>query len=140
MKSIRIYCIMVFLFFVSCETRMFTGDVDCDECYTDQFTQADIVIKLNAFDEADFIWFEVYQGKVGDGSVFFADTALYTNEYFLVNVNEDYAARAVYHFGNDSIIAVDGTTVRRRLVIDFCDEDCYIVENEVIDLRLDGYE
>jgi hypothetical protein len=139
MKGLRYSLLFGVFFTLSCETKLITVGVDCDECYTDRFSQADIVIKINAFEAAEYIWLEVYEGTVDEGDLIFGDTALYTDEFFYVDVNKEYSARATYYFDSNRIVAIDGTKIRRRYVNDACESECYIIEDETIDLRLKGY-
>jgi hypothetical protein len=119
--------LMIVLLPTSCGEKIFTGDVDCSECYREKPDHADLVIDLT-FD-ADFqaVPVVVYKGDVEDNQVMCRDTAFSTPYYCYVPVNARYSVRAEYKKGASTLFAIDGTKLKILLVTDACDAECYVI-------------
>lgn len=120
----------------SCNEKIFTGDVNCDECYTDKPGNADLVINLTINNKFKAVPVTVYYDDVEDNKIVVADTAFNTPYYLYVPVNRRYSVKAEYRDDLEVIYAVDGTNLKVLSVADACEVSCYVIENENIDVRL----
>lgn len=134
----RLALIPIVLLFLcwSCSEKIFTGDVDCDECYTGKPDKADLVIDLTFNGRYSEIPVTVYKGDVEDNEVISIDTA-YSSPYLVyVPVDTRYSVKAAYKKGDVTLYAIDGTKLKLMTVSDACDEKCYIVVNDKLDARI----
>jgi hypothetical protein len=121
---------------VSCDEKVFTGDVDCDECYTEKQEEADLVIELTVNNQYPRVPVTVYNGNVEDNDIVAYDTATSSPFYFYVPTDKKYSVKAQYTTADITIYAIDGTNLKVLRVSNACDESCYVVENYDIDVRI----
>jgi len=136
MKSLKIIVPVLLISMMSCNEKIFTGNIDCDECYSDKPGNADLVIDLTINYKYPEVPVIVYKGDVEDNDIFLIDTAFASPYYVYVPVDGKYSVKAEYRTDNQVIFAVDGTNLKVLSVTDACDTKCFIVENEEMDVRL----
>jgi hypothetical protein len=120
----------------SCDEKILTGNVDCDECYLEAPGFYDLIIEVTVNNKYPEVPFIIYNGDAEDNDVVAVDTALYSPVYVYVPVNKKYSVRAEYKADNETIYALDGTNLKVLSVTDACDGKCYVVENDEMDARL----
>lgn len=126
--------ISLILVLLSCDEKIFTADVDCDECYTDEPDHADLIIDLTLNHKYRTVPVTVYEGNIEDNRIVLADTVDYSPVYVWVRVNHKYSVKAAYKDGDNVLYVVDGTNLKIKSVSDACDDGkCYIIENDHID-------
>lgn len=125
-----------FCVLTSCNEKIFTGEVNCDECYTEKPVNADLIIDLSVTDKYPAVPVVIYKGDVEKNDIVYVDTAFATPYYAFVPVNRKYSVKAEYRSGDDVVYAVDGTNLKVQTVTDACDESCYVIENETMDAKL----
>jgi hypothetical protein len=123
----------------SCQEKVFTADVNCDECYTDKPDSVDLVIDLTFNEQNPEVEVFFYKGNIDNGT--FLGSAYFDKEhpgYFWVKSDEYYSAKAIYLSSDakDTIIAVDGTKQKIKKVTGQCDADCWVIEGEKLNLKL----
>jgi len=128
--------IVLLLLTGSCDEKIFTGDVNCDECYTDSPDSADLVINLTINNKFPRVPLVVYKGDVEDSQVVSIDTADYSPFYVYVPVDKKYSVKAEYKKDDATLFAIDGTKLKVLVVTDACDEKCYVIEGESLDARI----
>ena len=114
----------------SCEEKVYTGDVNCDECYTEKPQYADLIIDLTINNRFGDVIVNIYEGEVEDNQVVLTDTVDFTPFYAYVKANKRYAVVAEYKKGTKTLYSVDGTKLKVLLVRGECDDDCYVIEGE----------
>ncbi len=114
----------------SCEEKVYTGDVDCDECYTEKPQYADLIIDLTIANRFGNVIVNVYEGEVEDNQIVLTDTVDYSPFYAYVKADKKYAVRAEYKKGSKTLYSVDGTKLKVLLVRGECGDDCYVIEGE----------
>ncbi len=134
----RMLIVLLTLSLYSCEEKVYYGSVDCSECYQIKPDSADLVVKVTINDIYPEVPLTFYRGNIEAGEIEYVDTAYGTNYYLWVPVDKDFSVKAEYKRGNTTIYAVDGTKIEVLKVPDACDEVCYIVDDEVIDVRLNS--
>ena len=120
----------------SCNEKIFTADVNCDECYIDKPEKADLVIALTINYKYPRVPLVIYKGNVEDNNIVATDTADSSPYYLYVPTEEYYSVKAEYAKGSVKTYAVDGTHLKSLAVSDACDSRCYVITNEKIDVQL----
>jgi hypothetical protein len=120
----------------SCNEKIYTGDVDCSECYVPRPDSVDLIIDLTINNEFSAVPLVIYKGDIEDGVIEWIDTAYASPYYLYVPVDRRYSVKGEYRRGNKKLFAVDGTNVKVLLVSDACDAECYVVENVTMDIRI----
>jgi hypothetical protein len=128
--------ILVLLVSDSCGEKLFTGDVNCDDCYLDKPENLWIEINVTLNGEFPEIPIVVYTGNVEDNQIVYVDTVYESPYYIYVEADNKYSVKAEYKKVDATLYAVDGTKPRVLLVNDVCDSECYIVKDEVLDARI----
>jgi hypothetical protein len=128
--------VLIVLISDSCGEKLFTGDVNCDECYQDKPEHVTLEIEATVSGEYPEIPFVVYRGDVEDNQVEFADTIYESPYYLYVEVDNKYSVRAEYKKDDATLYAIDGTKPRVLRVSDVCDTDCYVIKNVTLDVRI----
>jgi hypothetical protein len=138
MDRMRFYIFLVLTAIISasCGEKIFTGDVNCDECYTDKPDHVYLEISATLNGENPVVPFVVYRGNIEDNQVEFADT-LYESPYYLyVKADKKYSVKATYKYADATLYAVDGTKPRILLASGVCDADCYVIKDVTLDVRI----
>lgn len=132
--------ILLILALLSCDEKIFTADVDCDECYSYELEEADLVITLTLNYKYRSVPFTVYKGNIEDNNIVLQDTVDYSPVYVNVPVNKRYSVKAEYNYQGKVLYVVDGTNLKTKSVADACSEKCYVIENEDLDAGIrQGY-
>jgi hypothetical protein len=128
--------IALLLLSCSCKEKVFTGNVNCDECYTDKPKEADLIIDLTINNRYHSVPIVVYKGDIEDNRIVAIDTADTTPFFVYVEVDEKYSVKAEYKKNDVTLFTVDGTKLKVKLVSDACDAECYVIEGEALDARI----
>jgi len=125
-----------FCLLTSCE-ELFT--VDCNECeYTEPKTcrlNIELGESLNTRDPYELT---IYRGTIEDGVVIYNEI-VYNSFSYTVSINSEYTVTASVEKNGKQYTAVDATTPRTRLIEDVCEETCYLVVDNSVDLELMYY-
>ncbi len=118
----------------SCDEKIFTADVDCDECYRDEPEKADLIIDLTLNYKYRSVPFTVYEGNIEDNKIILSDTVDFSPVYVWVKVRRNYSVKAEYKDGDHVLYVVDGTHLTVKSVADACEDGrCFIIEHEHMD-------
>jgi hypothetical protein len=130
--------IIAFLGFLtcSCSEKIFTAGVDCEECYRVKPDSAYLRVDLTINDTYETIPLVIYRNEVEKNDTEYVDTAYESPYYLLVPVNKEYSVAAEYIKATDKIIAIDGTRIKIKHVSSECDEDCWIIEGDELNMEL----
>lgn len=137
MKHIfRLSFLLIIVLLFSCDKLFY---VNCDECYTTEPVRIDVEILIGSGDglsqQYDIV---IYLGKVEDGVIVDSFTTGY-NAYFEALLNNEYSVTATTVIGNREYRAVNSVTPTTELVQDMCTEDCFVVKNNRVDMRVKYY-
>ncbi len=128
MQKITLYITLSFILFLFayCEEKVFTWDVDCDECYTIKPDSVDLIINWTKNADYQEIPLLLYKGKAEEGE--FIDTFYCFEDpaYIWVKADEEYSAKVIYESEDRTVMVVDGTRQKLKHVSDICDEPCWV--------------
>jgi hypothetical protein len=137
MKKLVILILTAFAAFVpfSCEDLNLL--VDCNSCYESLPDLLNLEIKVSIDSENSYVPVTLYRGSIENGVVISNDTT-YNSVYYSKDVEfgENYSAVAKYSRGGRTIYAVDGRFLKKKLDRSSCNNPCYTVSGDVLDLRL----
>jgi hypothetical protein len=125
-----------------CDQKVFTGSVQCSECYQDKPGKYFLSVYLTFNDSIKEIPLKLCQGDIeNNNNILGYDTARAGDEMpFMyiddVSLDKDYSMVAEYRFTGKTLYVVDGTHPKARLVSGTCDADCYVVDNNTMDLEI----
>lgn len=136
-KQIRIlsgaftFIIMALLF--SCEDILIY--VDCTKCKADEPSDAEIEIKVNS--NYNQVKINIFEGNIEDSVLYKSFVNSGTSASVTLPLNKTYTFAATYQTNvGDIYHVINSITPRVKHVEDQCDEPCYYVYDNKINLRL----
>jgi hypothetical protein len=138
MQKVIVYIslIITVLLFTVCEEKIITWDVDCNECYTIKPDSVDLIINWTKNEDYPEIPVVLFKGKVDKGEWIDTFFCFEDPAYIWVKANEEYAAKAIYEKSDRTVIVVDGTETKLKRVSEACDESCWVITDEILELKL----
>lgn len=133
-KTLRIIFFLLTVFSFSCEKQPFF--VKCDECTTDEPLKAQLKIKLDKSPDGKSIVINVYSGNLEDNIIYGTISTLAEETSITVTLNKKYTVTATYYIDSISYIAVDSATPRVSYNKDQCNDPCYYIYDNDVNLRL----
>jgi hypothetical protein len=110
--------------------------VKCSDCQVNEPASADIKMLFTINNDNPRVPLIVYKGKVEDANVEWIDTSASETFYLYVKTGQFYSVVAKYKSGAKTIYAVDGDKITVQNESDYCNQNCYIVTNNELDIRL----
>lgn len=137
MRVFFIFILVVATIFTPSSCEDFKLSVNCDECYISLPNKYSIKINVTIDEENPFVPITFYEGKIDDGKIIDTDT-IYATPYYSILVNFDhyYSAIAKYSHKGRVIYAVDGRKLSKKLDKSSCNNSCYVINGDELDLRL----
>lgn len=133
--------VLLIICITSCKDKIFTGDVNCDECYTDKPDSLYITLNVTLNDQYPEVPVILFIGRNIDSGVlidtfycFIEKNVRYDQAY--VHVDEDYSAKAIYETEERTVYVVDGIRQKLKRVTDACEVECWVSENDELFLEL----
>lgn len=120
----------------SCHEYYYDSGYPCDFCYPGEQTEGVLTIQLSPNDENAKIPIVIYINEIDNNEIEYIDTTSETNYEIWVPIDNYYSVTAEYKVGSKTITAVDKTRVYMRKNTSDCDEDCWIVFDGTVDVRL----
>jgi hypothetical protein len=133
LRNILFFLILAACF--SCEKKGFPP-VKCSDCLDSEPVTTNLIIKLDYGTFGAPIAVKVYEGNLEDNILYKTTQGSGTEYRVTVNLNKKYTVTASYIISGISYIAVDSATPRVRDEKEQCDNTCYFVYDNVVDLRL----
>ncbi len=124
-----VFFLLAFCF--SCEKQGWF--VDCSSCVSTEPTSATLVIRTKELGQSVIV--DVYRGELED-SVLVATLNIHGQANIQADLNELYTFTATYLVDGIRYIVVNSVTPRLKYAKDQCDDPCYFVYNNKVDLRL----
>jgi hypothetical protein len=122
--------------FFSCKEKLFTGDVNCSDCYTPKPDSAYLTVKFTINEDYKEVPFVLYRGDFEDNQVDWIDTSHTATKDIWVKTDQEYSVKAKYRKGDKILYAIDGGKVKVLLVTDACDQECYVIKKETLNLEI----
>jgi hypothetical protein len=134
MKVAQLTAFFIITILFSCEN---VAIIDCQKCVTPEPVEADLAIKLSYnYQNASLSDVSVYEGDLEDNILLLTAVA-YDSEFVVkVPINKKYTVTVTYQLQKGKYIAVDSALPRVKFDKDQCDEPCYYVYDNNINLRL----
>jgi hypothetical protein len=112
--------------------------VDCNECYTNKPSDAEVNVKLTINNMNPSVIIDVYSGRLEEESLILKDTVRSETWSTILPVEEYYTITATYRAatGNFNVTAIDGNFIRLRRVRASCDDPCWIVRGNNFNVKL----
>jgi hypothetical protein len=133
-RIVKIAWLFIIVLFFSCEKQGLF--VKCSDCTTDEPVLADLQVKVDITDMEPAVLVNIYEGNLEDSILYVSYTAIRPNSYTSVNINKQYTATATYLRSGIKYIAIDSALPRVRYDKNQCDNPCYFVYDDVVNLRL----
>lgn len=131
---IIIICVLL-TFCFSCEKQALLL-VDCNECNEQEPSTTNIIIKLDQ-SVIHITEVKVYEGYLEDNILYKSLTTENTETSVLVHLNKMYTVTATYKELNDDVyIVVDSVYPRVKYEEDQCDNPCYVVYDNELNMRV----
>jgi hypothetical protein len=133
---------LLFFSLVACKDKIFTGNVNCDECYTDGYDSIDIVLNVSINDQFLEVPVLLYKGKSIENGEFidtfycFIDEEKVVYNTVFVKSDESYSAKAIYKNNDRTVFVVDGINQKMKRVSDVCEQECWVSVNDELSLEL----
>lgn len=128
-----VFAALIFCF--SCE-EVEPFIINCYECYTDEPDLAEIDIKLEEIFNQEPTIVKIYEGNLEENLL---KETISTNSQSLnikVTLNKAYTITATYYFDGSYYTAVSSVTPRVKHEENQCEEPCYYVYNNRVNLKL----
>jgi len=131
--SLSVSLLMLILF--SCEEGYLT---DCEECHVGI---GKVTLKIRVAN-TDFIPLNtivtLYEGAIEDNIIIGKYTIEYTNSFLIEDVirYKDYTATMEFSYNGQQYITTAAECPKVRYDEDTCDEPCYYIYDNILDLRL----
>ena len=110
--------------------------VNCDDCELIEPTTCELNINLRADGTVHYI--TIYKGKIEDGLILFT-TSRTSSFNYTVGLNSEYTVTAKVIRDNAVYTAVDATRPRVDVITDECEDTCYWIVHNNINLRFKYY-
>jgi hypothetical protein len=144
MLNLRLSLILIALVAIllpACDQKVFTGTVECADCYQEKPDEYFLYVYLTFNDSINEIPLVLYDGDIENHDTVYADTARAEDDYPYifdvdVKVDREYSMSAEYRWGGKTLYTIDGTKLITKLVTESCDVDCYVVDNNAMDLEI----
>jgi hypothetical protein len=130
LTGILLFFTIVLLF--SCEKLNLL--VNCTECQAEEPIEAVLTINLSTEYGETFI--NIYQGYLEDSVLFSSIRTFSSEENLTVPIDKKYTLTAKYLYSGSIYYAVNSVTPRVKYVKDQCNDPCYYIYNDKVDLRL----
>jgi hypothetical protein len=133
-SSIKILLAVVFILFFSCEDQGLF--VKCPDCVSDEPKNTNLEVKLDLPSPGQVTKVNIYEGNLEDSVLYDSMNTTGENASFTVTINKTYTVTADYNVADNYYVAVDSATPRVKYDKSHCDNPCYFVYDNNVDLRL----
>jgi hypothetical protein len=110
--------------------------IDCADCVQEEPSDTDLIVKLDAAYYGTFVKIDVYEGNLEDNVLYKTVDGSGSEFKIPVALNKKYTLTATYYRDGNYYKVMDSTTPMVRSTSSRCSEQCYIVYNKKVDLRM----
>jgi hypothetical protein len=126
-----IFIIMVLMF--SCED-IATLAIDCTKCKADEPSDAEVEIKVS--DGYSPLVINIYEGNLEDSILYRSIATTGKSTTYSLPLNKKFTFTAGYYKAGKYYYAVNSITARVKYIENQCDNACYFVYDNTVNLRL----
>jgi hypothetical protein len=119
-----------------CQEKIFTGDVDCDQCDPDKPDSVYLYIDVTINDKYPAVPLILYREEFDKNIIDWEDTAIAEDYEIAVALNQEYSVKVEYAYESDTIYVVDATKIKAKRVSEECGDECWVVVHDRINARL----
>ena len=125
------------MFYLSgCQEKIFTGNVNCDECDPNKPDTVFLYIDVTINDKYPVVTLVLFREEYEKNLVDWVDTS-YSDDYKIpVAVDQEYSVKVEYAYDSDTIYVIDATKIKAKRVTEECEDVCWVVVHDRIDARL----
>ncbi len=134
LRYIKFAGLIIIVLLFSCEKQGLF--VNCSECVREEPDRTDLEIRLNLKESERHVIVNVYEGMLEDSVLYATFTAHLASNLTPVNLNKQYTVTATYSKAGIEYVAVDSTIPRVAYEKDQCDNPCYVIYDNVVNLKL----
>jgi hypothetical protein len=123
-----------FIMCLSCDEKLVL--VKCADCTEEEPVEASLEVKLDVYQSLTSGIINIYEGDIEDNillGTFFSSDDIWRHN---VPLNKKYTLTATYRIGEITYIVVDSATPRVRYETKQCDNPCYFVYDNTLNLRI----
>jgi hypothetical protein len=110
--------------------------IDCSECFTSPPDYTLVYITVNRNAENPKIPITIYYGPFEDNNIAAVDTARSNKIWISLQTNKHYTLKGEYYKNDRLYNVINGTHLRLRYDDETCDEPCYYIIGDEVDLTL----
>ena len=134
--AIEILILLFLSMFSSCDEMVI---YDCNDCVTTEPTSCDLTI-LTDKSSSPYLQYhvDIYQGRIEDG-ILIDSFSTFVSTSITVNLNLEYTGVSTIEISGNTYRSINSVTPRAKELVDYCAEPCYVIEDNVLDLRLKYY-
>ncbi|MCD4770555.1 MAG: hypothetical protein K8R35_10370 [Bacteroidales bacterium] len=134
--AIKILILLFLSMFSSCDEMVI---YDCNDCVTTEPTSCDLTILTDkAGSPYSEYHVDIYQGRVEDGIIISSFTSL-VSASIEVSLNLEYTGVSTIEISGNTYRSINSVTPRAKELVDYCAEPCYVIKDNVLDLKLKHY-
>lgn len=133
-RVLRIAFLFALALLMSCEDRGFFAD--CSNCSEDEPENATLNIKTSVYPTGIAVVVNIYEGNLEDNILYKTVSSLSGSMTASVSLNKKYTLTAEYFLSPDHYFTVNSVTPRVKYTDDECDNPCYFVYDNDVNLRL----
>lgn len=134
MRILFICCII--LGFSGCQEKIFTSNVNCDECDPNKPDSAVLYIDVTINDRYPAVPLVLYREEYENNKVDWVDTSDMSDYWIWVAVDQEYSVKVEYAYDSDTIYVIDATELKAKRVSEECGDACWVVVHDRIDASL----
>ncbi len=133
LRSFTVTIIIFLAFCFSCEKPLF---VKCSDCVGEEPLTADLVLSLDTKDPSVWTIINIYEGNIEDSVLYKSFEASGSETTTTVALNKHYTVTATYFISGRFYVAVDAAIPKTEYNKDQCDNPCYFVYDNKVNLKL----
>lgn len=129
---LKIAGLLALIICFSCEGKVWF--VNCTDCQENEPGESNVKIKLT--ENGTTVEIKIFEGKLEDNilySQYYANGSEFTVP---AGLNQIYTFTATYNIGSKTYIAVNSAMPRVKYETSQCEDPCYFIYDNVVDLRL----
>ena len=136
-----LFVVFIITVLISCKEKIFTGGVNCDDCYIDKPDYFYFTLNVTLNDSFPEVPVLIYKGKSIENGEFIDTFICFIDggerfDQAELKAEEYYSAKAIYKNNKRTVYVVDGINHKLKRVSDQCEEECWVSENDVFKLQL----